>query len=122
MTIKVVLLTLVAFTCVYFMSATNRTKTQAWKKILFTLFVLFMVVAIVLPDTTTRAANWVGVGRGADLLLYILSLAFVFFAITTYSKFQQERNRTFALARKLAIYEARLRQQLKDAESATRRR
>lgn len=32
------------------------------------------VVAILVPDFTTVVANFVGVGRGADLLLYLLAL------------------------------------------------
>lgn len=122
MAIQIVLLVLVVAFCVYFMKAANRTKTQAWKKILFTLFALFMVVAIVSPNTTTKVAHWVGVGRGADLLLYLLSVTFLFFAISTYNKFQQERTRTFALARKLAIYEADLKRRDHENTSHTPRR
>ncbi len=113
MAIKVLLLVLVLVVCLYFANGVNRAKSQAWKKILFALFALFMAIAIALPDSTTRIANLLGVGRGADLLLYLLSLSFIFFAISTYNKFQQERARTFALARKLAIYEARMKEQHK---------
>jgi hypothetical protein len=33
------------------------------------------MVAVVDPDLTQRAAHWLGIGRGADLLIYLTALA-----------------------------------------------
>jgi hypothetical protein len=109
MGIQILLLGFVLLLVVYFLSTTNKTKTQAWKKILFTLFVMFMAAAVTMPETTNHIAHAVGVGRGADLLLYLLAVVFVFFAVGTYVKFQEQRNRINALARKLALYETEMR-------------
>lgn len=84
-------------------------KGRAWKRIILVVFIIAMVGAILLPNQTTRVAHWVGVGRGADLLLYGLAVAFVFFVFNVYVKFQQQRNQMYALARKVAIAEAEAR-------------
>lgn len=122
MLIKSLLLILVVAIVIYFLTATNKTKTQAWKKILFTVFVAFMGVAIISPDSTNEVAHFVGVGRGADLLLYLLAAVFVFFAVNTYTKFQEQRNRVNALARKLALYDTEIRQEINAASSSRRNR
>lgn len=81
-------------------------KVRAWKRIILFLFIIAMIVAIILPDETTHLAKLVGVGRGADLLLYMLAIAFVFFVFNVYAKFQQQRNQLYRLARQIAINDA----------------
>ena len=50
------------------------------------LVVLAGIVAVLWPDLTTIAANAVGVGRGADLVLYLLVTVFAYVALTTAQK------------------------------------
>ncbi len=90
----------------YVLANLHMQKVRAWKRMLLAVFILMMVTAILLPDTTTRLAHVVGVGRGADLLLYLLAIAFVFFVFNVYVKFQQQRNQMYNLARKVAIADA----------------
>lgn len=92
-------------------------RVRAWKRILLLLFLLLMVVAILAPETTNHLANFVGVGRGADLLLYCLAITFIFFVFNVYIKFQNQRNQIYRLARKLAIYENKTESLLKDDAS-----
>jgi hypothetical protein len=49
------------------------------------------IVAIANPDWVTRVANLVGIGRGADIVLYLLALAFI--ATTFFFYAQQLRLR-----------------------------
>ena len=49
---------------------------QAARRLTTLLFVLFAVVAITVPGLVTRVAHVLGVGRGTDLLLYALVIAF----------------------------------------------
>lgn len=48
--------------------------------IFWILFWLLAVVFVWWPDSTVRLANFLGIGRGADLVLYV-SLAVIFFLL-----------------------------------------
>lgn len=79
---------------------------RAWKKLALCFLAVAMVVAVLFPETTNRAAHFVGVGRGADLLLYLLTLAFIGYALNNYIHQQREKDAVLRLARKLALLEA----------------
>jgi hypothetical protein len=65
------------------------------------------VYSIVDPSRTwTRLANWLGIGRGADLILYGLVVAFLGFVVTTYKRFRAMETRYTRLARRIALDEA----------------
>ena len=79
---------------------------KAWKKILLILMSIIMIVAVIFPETTNTVAALVGVGRGADLLLYITVLAFIVYALNNYLNQQDQRNRLFQLSRRIALMDA----------------
>ncbi|HMH69935.1 MAG TPA: DUF2304 domain-containing protein [Candidatus Saccharimonadales bacterium] len=79
---------------------------RAWKKIALCLLACAMVVAVLFPDITNQLAHLVGVGRGADLLLYVLVLAFIAYALNSYIHQQREKDVLYRLARKVALLEA----------------
>ena len=67
------------------------------------------IVAVLVPSALTAVAEAVGVGRGADLVLYILSVTFLFVTISLYLRLGQLHDRQVELARRYAIMEAELR-------------
>ncbi len=79
---------------------------KAWKKLALCVLALAMIVAVLLPEVTNSIANVFGVGRGADLLLYILTLAFIGYTINNYLHQQREKEVMNLLARRLALHEA----------------
>jgi hypothetical protein len=79
---------------------------QASKKIGLLLLFIAMVIAILFPNITNDLAHLVGVGRGADLLLYVLTLAFIAYVLNAYLRQQAERDKLFRLARKVALMDA----------------
>jgi len=81
---------------------------KAWKKIALCILSLVMIVAVLFPNSTNVVAHMVGVGRGADLLLYILTLAFIGYVINSYLREQRDREILHKLARRLALYEANI--------------
>lgn len=85
---------------------------KAWKKIGLCLLVVAMIVAVLFPDITNELANLVGIGRGADLLLYVLTLAFIASALSSYLQQQSEKDALYRLARKVALLEANTRYKL----------
>lgn len=79
---------------------------KAWKKIALVLLAAGMVVAVLFPNTTNNLAHLVGVGRGADLLLYVTVIAFIFYALNNYLHQQDQRDILFRLARRVALVDA----------------
>jgi small membrane protein len=65
-------------------------------------------VAVVVPETTDAVANFVGVGRGADLVTYISIVAILFVLVHYFSKFVELQRNLTHLTRELAILRADL--------------
>jgi hypothetical protein len=89
-----------------FLRLAHTARLQAFKRIGFLLFCLFGVIAVLRPGVMTWLANQVGVGRGTDLLLYILVVVFAFFSLNTYLRFKDTERRLTKLARAMAIRDA----------------
>ena len=64
------------------------------------------VAAIMFPGFTTFVANIVGVGRGADLLVYILAVTMAFAVILLSTRILKLEATITALVRHVAIEEA----------------
>jgi hypothetical protein len=86
-------------------------RTRAWKRLIMVSLAVAAVVSILYPDLTTRVANFLGVGRGTDLLLYVLVAVFFYVVVGFYLKFRDVERQVTVLARRLAIDEATQRQQ-----------
>lgn len=66
-------------------------------------FVACGVAAVLAPDLVTQLANAVGVGRGADLLLYALVVAFLFSSVAQRRRMRALDERIAQLTRELAL-------------------
>lgn len=104
--IQVVLLAAMAALVWYFVANRRKARAKAGVKLGFLLFLAACVWAIVRPDDLTVVANWVGVSRGTDLLLYMLVLAFVFTTVSSYIRFREQELRYARLARSVALQTA----------------
>jgi hypothetical protein len=58
---------------------------------------------ILFPDSLTYVARALGIGRGADILLYGLTLAFLFMSFFLYARIVQLRRQMTELVRHLAL-------------------
>jgi hypothetical protein len=65
-----------------------------------------MIVGVLFPGLVNGIAHAVGIGRGADLLLYATAVAFIGYVLNAYLHQQDERDALYRLARKVAILEA----------------
>lgn len=90
----------------WFLANPRSYQVRAWTKILTLLFTVIALVFIMFPNSSNHVANWLGVGRGVDLLSYLLSLAFVYLIIRSYLREKEEQKKIALLARKLALLEA----------------
>jgi hypothetical protein len=81
----------------------DRADTRAWKRLAFLGFVVANVVAVLWPAGVTWIAHRLGVGRGTDLVLYLLVVAVSFFALNTYLRFKALERKLTDLARSVAL-------------------
>lgn len=81
-------------------------RTRAWKKLILILLTAVAVASILRPELTQKAANVVGVGRGTDLLLYLLTAVFLYVVVGFYLRFRDVERQLTVLARRIALDEA----------------
>ncbi|WNV74776.1 DUF2304 domain-containing protein [Geodermatophilus sp. DSM 44513] len=82
---------------------------QARRKIIAFLTVVAGVLAVLFPDTLQSLADWTGVTRGTDLLLYVLALVIIYLVGSTSARFREQEARLVLLARQVALADAALR-------------
>ena len=75
---------------------------------IMTVFLLLAAgaVAVIVPNMTSEVAQFVGVGRGADLVTYIAIIAVMFVLLHYYTKFVELQQKMTELAREMAILRA----------------
>jgi|SRR5690349_9624746 small membrane protein len=78
----------------------------AIRRILLLLATLAAVVAIAFPELVNGLANLVGVGRGTDLVLYVLVVVFIGNSISNSIRHRQLEREVTKLARQVAISSA----------------
>lgn len=81
-------------------------RTQAIRRLGFLVLGILAVLSILFPALWTRMANAVGVGRGTDLILYSLVVAFFSFVVTSFRRNRDLEIKYTRLARRLALDEA----------------
>lgn len=104
--IQVLLIAVVLVVGVVLVRSTAGARHQAVRRLLLGALVALAVASILVPTAVTAAANLVGVGRGADLLLYGLVIAFLGFVVSSYRRARHLEETVTELARRLALDEA----------------
>ena len=72
--------------------------------------------AVMFPGATDDIAHYVGVGRGVDLITYILEIAVMYVLIHYYTKFVELQRQLTQLTREMAILKAELERQTRPPE------
>lgn len=107
---KIVLIQLVLIAVVILVAARllrgRGARTQAARRLGLLLFAGLAVWSILFPSVWNQIAKAVGVGRGTDMVLYALVVAFLSFTLTTYIRFREFEARYTQMARRLALDEA----------------
>jgi hypothetical protein len=103
--IQLVLIGVVILTAVRLLRGRG-VRTQAVRRLGLMLFAALAVWSILFPSVWNRIAKVVGVGRGTDMVLYALVVAFLSFTLTTYLRFRDFEARYTKLARRLALDES----------------
>jgi hypothetical protein len=106
MLIQVLLVLAVLLILFVFVRSSNAVYVQASKRVALVLFAVANVYAVMRPDDLSALAKLVGVGRGTDLVLYALVVAFMAGMFSFYQRFRVVDRRYTELARTVAIREA----------------
>ena len=98
------------FILVFALFAITRTIFQFRQGVLTIAWLLFWIVfwiiagfVAVLPQTTDVVARFVGVGRGADVVIYFSLVALFYLIFRVYVKIEQVEGEITRLVRKLAM-------------------
>lgn len=76
---------------------------QAARRLGTLAFVIFAIVTILMPGITGYLAGLVGVGRGTDLLLYALVIAFLAQILSSFRRNAARERQITKLARRIAL-------------------
>lgn len=83
---------------------------QALQRIALLLALFGGLLAVIFPDATTQLANLLGIGRGVDLLFYLVIVAGLGYVVATTLRLRKSDRDFTVLARKVALLEANLRE------------
>jgi small membrane protein len=106
MWIRVILLACVVATLVLFVRGQHGQRLRANKRIAFFAFLAVNAYAVLRPEDVMTLAIKLGVGRGADLVLYLLVVCFIFATLNMYLRQRQLEQRLADVTRALALREA----------------
>lgn len=104
--IKILLLAGIVVVTAMLTRSTAGASHQAVRRLMLVGFVVLAAAAILFPRLLTQAAQLLGVGRGADLLLYGLTVVFLGYVAASYRRMRQMEQQVTTLARELALREA----------------
>lgn len=103
--IQILLVTGIA-AIIAWMTITRGAKQLAVRRLIIIGFAIFAVLTVIFPGVLTQFAHLVGVGRGADLLLYMTVLVLLGFLALQEVRTKNAEKRTTYLARQIAIDKA----------------
>ncbi|MEX2162611.1 MAG: DUF2304 domain-containing protein [Anaerolineales bacterium] len=91
-----------AIVVVYF----NRLRTRLLDRFIFFVLAVVAIALVLQPEWANDVAHFLGVGRGADLLVYVGFSGLAFLWLGLYSRQRELDRRLTEIARKLALLEA----------------
>ncbi|OKL48451.1 hypothetical protein BSR29_00755 [Boudabousia liubingyangii] len=101
--IKILLLLGVALIAYFTLRVPHGQRSLATRRLTLIAFMFFAVFAIIWPSLVTKIASFLGVGRGADLVLYLLVIAFFANLATSYRRSLASEQKLTRLARNVAL-------------------
>ncbi len=108
MWIKLLLLAGIVVVAAALTRATSDARHQALRRLLLAGFIVAAAVSVLFPALLTKIANSVGVGRGADLLLYALVIAFLSYISTSHRRMNRLSRTITTLTREVTLLNARI--------------
>jgi small membrane protein len=92
----------------YLLKARKSASQQAIRRLFILLALVAGFVAVLFPSYTNAVASYLGIGRGADLLLYAFVVFALFYVVHQYRRQLWQEKVTTDLARALTLARAEL--------------
>ena len=92
----------------YLLKARKSASQQAIRRLFILVALLTGLVAVLFPNYTNVAASYIGIGRGADLLLYAFVVFALFYVVHQYRRQLWQEKVTTDLARALTLAQAEI--------------
>jgi small membrane protein len=96
----------------------SRLRSRLLDRLIVVLFGVIGVIMVLMPDATSTIAHYLGVGRGADLLLYLGLIGLTFVSFILFSRQREMQASITELARAIALQNARRPEDALDEEDA----
>ena len=106
MWIQILLILAIIVLAAFMMRKTGADSHLAIRRLLMGAFVIVALLSVLFPQWLTWVAQLIGVGRGADLVLYGLVLMFLAFVYSQYRRNLALQRQLTLLSRKIALLEA----------------
>jgi hypothetical protein len=106
--IRVVLLTALISIAGFVTFGRNTAGMRASRKLLFLATLLSGCVAVLFPVLVQDIAEFLGVGRGTDLLLYVMTVMVLTMSLTNYIEKKRVERREATMVQRIAILEAQI--------------
>ena len=102
----------------YLLKARRNSNQQAIRRLFIVIALIAGLLAVLFPHYTNVLAALVGVGRGADLLLYAFVVFGLFYAVYQYRRQLWQEKVNTDLARALTLTQAQLDKVIEDRDSS----
>jgi small membrane protein len=86
----------------------KRFNKPAIDKIAIVIILLSGILFAFFPEITNRLAHMMGIGRGADLIMYLAIMGFGYMILLLYSKIKTLESQLVSIVRKQSLEEANL--------------
>ena len=103
---RLVALPVVAFFLLRSLYSLVRGERHRWTSLWSTIVWLLAAAAILKPTITTQVARFLGIGRGADLVIYLVAICFIASFFYLYRKCRRLESDVTEVVRRLAIKDA----------------
>ena len=103
-----VLVIALALIGLYLVKARKSASQQAIRRLFILIALLAGLFAVLFPNYTNAIANGLGIGRGADLLLYGFVIFVLFYVVHQYRRQLWQQKVTTDLARALTLAQAEI--------------
>ena len=117
MWIQIILILAMLGIAFYLLRSRPSPRHLALRRLGVVLALLVGIIVVLAPGWLTLAANAVGIGRGADLLLYAAIVMFLLYVVAEYKKSVETSRNLSRLARALTLAEARLQDSMHTAST-----
>ena len=104
--VQLVLVVAVLVVSLALMRGGSNARHLAVRRMLLMIFAVVAALSVFFPDALTRVAQFLGIGRGTDLVLYGAVVSLFVFMATTYQRFRHAENALTKLSPRIAIDEA----------------